>query len=75
MRFFRAASPIQGKRLVDANAKTVLLDFVKPLRTGRNLMPVGWETELERLQHEANIGALKANANPRTARWDRPKSF
>jgi hypothetical protein len=33
-----------------------LLDFVEPLGTSRNLIPVGWETELERLKHRPKIG-------------------
>jgi hypothetical protein len=41
---------------LDANAKTVLLNFVQPFRTSRNLISVGWETELKRLKHEPKIG-------------------
>ena len=41
---------------LDANAETVLLDFVEPLGTSRNLIPVGWETELKCLKHALKIG-------------------
>jgi len=44
---------------LDANAKTVLLDFMEPLRTSRNLIPVGWETELKCLKHGPKI-AIRA---------------
>ena len=36
---------------LDANPKTVLLDFVESSRTSRNLIPIGRETELKRLRH------------------------
>ena len=42
---------------LDEDAKTVLLDFVKPLRTSWNLIPVGRETELKGLKHAPKIGS------------------
>ena len=39
----------------DANAKTVLLDFVEPLGTSRDLVSVGREAELKCLKDESTL--------------------
>ena len=36
---------------LDADAETVLLDFVEPLWPGRDLGRIGRQAELERLEH------------------------
>jgi len=41
---------------LDANAETILLDFVKPFRPGRALGCVGRQAELKRLKHAAKLG-------------------
>jgi hypothetical protein len=40
---------------LDAEAETVVLDFVALLRPGRNFIPVGGKTELKGLKHAAKI--------------------
>ena len=41
---------------LDAEAETVVLDFVALLRPGRNFIPVGGKTELKRPKHANKIG-------------------
>jgi hypothetical protein len=48
---------------LDAEAKAVVLDFVEPLRSGRNLRAGDREAELKRLIHAANIGVRGAFPN------------
>ena len=40
----------------DAEAETVLLDFVKPFRAGWDLGCIGRQAELERFEHATKIG-------------------
>ena len=48
---------------LDAEAESVILDFVKPFRAGRDFGRTDREAELKRLIHAANIGVRSAFAN------------
>ena len=41
---------------LDANAEAVMLDFMKPLWTGRNLGRIRRQAEFERFEHAPKIG-------------------
>jgi hypothetical protein len=51
-------------RASPSHAEAIMLDFMKPLRPGRNLGCIGRQAELKRLKHAPKIGIGKEIAFP-----------